>query len=198
MSTQAPVRVFSVAIRTWVVTLLVLGLAYPLAMTGIARVLFPVKAGGSMVSAADGTVVGSALIGQSFTSARYFRSRPSVAGEGYDALRSGGSNLGPTSAVLAATLGERAEEVVARDPGLEPGSIPADMITASASGLDPEISPANALAQVERVSAVRGLQEDEVRYLVLSLVRGRDLGFIGEPRVNVLELNMALDEMGSQ
>lgn len=198
MSTQAPVRIFSVAIRMWVATLLVLGLAYPLAVTGIARVLFPAGAGGSMVSSADGTLVGSALVGQSFTSARYFQSRPSAAGEGYDAMRSGGSNLGPTSNVLAATLGRRAEQTLERNPGLEPGSIPADMITASASGLDPEISPANALAQVQRVSAVRGLQEDEVRNLVLSLVRGRDLGFIGEPRVNLLELNMALDEMGSK
>ena len=198
MSGPKPLRVFIVAIRTWVVGFLVLGLAYPLLVTGIAQLALPEPAGGSLVTAADGTVVGSRLIGQAFSSEGYFHGRPSAAGEGYDAMASGGSNLGPTSALLAETLAERADAALRREPGLERGLIPADMLTASASGLDPDISPANALAQVPRVAEARGLTEDEVRQLVFSMVRERDLGIIGEPRVNVLELNMALDGIGTR
>jgi K+-transporting ATPase ATPase C chain len=186
-------RVFSVALRTWLVSFLVLGVLYPVFITVIARVALPIQAGGSLVTTADGTVVGSALIGQEFTSEEYFHARPSAAGEGYDAMASGGSNLGPTSAVLAQTLRDRADAALEREPGLADGAIPVDMLTASASGLDPHISPANALAQVPRVARAREMEEDELRTLVLSMVRGRDLGFVGEPRVNVLEINMALD-----
>jgi len=193
MSTTTSTRVFSVALRSWLVSLLILGVLYPLGMTLLARVAFPDRAGGSLVTSPDGTVVGSTLIGQEFSSEGYFHGRPSAAGDGYDAMASGGSNLGPTSAELARTLRERAAEALVREPGLEAGAIPADMIAASASGLDPDISPANALAQVPRVARARGMAEDDVRALVLSLVRGRDLGFIGEPRVNVLAINLALD-----
>lgn len=193
MSAATSTRVFSVALRTWLVSLLILGVMYPLGVTLIARVAFSDRAGGSIITSPDGTVLGSGLIGQEFSSDRYFHGRPSAAGDGYDAMASGGSNLGPTSAELARTLRARAEEALAREPGLEAGAIPVDMIAASASGLDPDISPANALAQVPRVARARGVVEDEVRSLVLSMVRGRDLGFVGEPRVNVLELNLALD-----
>lgn len=193
MSAATSTRVFNVAIRSWLVSLLILGVVYPLCVTLITRVVFPNRAGGSIITSRDGTVVGSALIGQKFFSDRYFHGRPSAAGDGYDAMASGGSNLGPTSAELARTLRARAEEALAREPGLEARAIPADMIAASASGLDPDISPANALAQVTRVARAREAGEDEVRALVLSMVRGRELGFIGEPRVNVLELNLALD-----
>lgn len=197
MSAQTPFRVFAVAVKTWLVCLVVLGIAYPLLVTGIAQLALPEPAGGSIVTAPDGAAVGSRLIGQAFISTRYFHGRPSAAGEGYDAMASGGSNLGPTSARLAETIGARAETALRQEPGLEHGRIPADMLTASASGLDPDISPANALAQVPRVARARGLDEDAVRRLVLSMVRGRDLGLIGEPRVNVLELNLALDGMGT-
>jgi len=193
MSAATSRRVFSVAIRSWLVSLLVLGVLYPLGVTWMARAALPDRAGGSIITSPDGTVLGSALIGQEFSSDRYFHGRPSAAGDGYDATASGGSNLGPTSAELATTLRARAAEALVREPGLETSVIPADMITASASGLDPDISPANALAQVPRVARVRGMAEDDLRALVLSMVRRRDLGFIGEPRVNVLELNLALD-----
>jgi K+-transporting ATPase ATPase C chain len=177
----------------WLVSLLILGVMYPLGVTLIARIGLPDRAGGSIITSPDGTVLGSALIGQEFLSARYFHGRPSAAGDGYDAMNSGGSNLGPTSAELARTLRARAEEALVREPGLAAGAIPADMIAASASGLDPDISPANALAQVPRVARARGMAARDLRALVLSSVRGRDLGFVGEPRVNVLELNLALD-----
>jgi K+-transporting ATPase ATPase C chain len=193
MSASTSTRVFSVALRTWLVSLLILGVMYPLGVTLIARAAFPDHAGGSVITSPDGTVRGSALIGQEFSSDRYFHGRPSAAGDGYDAMASGGSNLGPTSAELASTLRARAKETLAREPGLEAGTIPADMIAASASGLDPDISPANALAQVPRVARARGMAARDLRALVLSSVRGRDLGFVGEPRVNVLELNLALD-----
>jgi len=195
VSGPKPLRIFSVAIRLWLIGFVVLGLGYPLLVTGAARLALPANSGGSLITREDGVVIGSRLVGQSFSSDRYFHGRPSAAGEGYDALASGGSNLGPTSAELAQTLAARAEEALQREPGLEHGSIPADMITASGSGLDPHISPATALAQVARVAHARGLAEDEVNRLVVSLVRGRDLGLIGEPRVNVLELNVALDEI---
>ncbi|MBS3974667.1 MAG: potassium-transporting ATPase subunit KdpC [Actinobacteria bacterium] len=176
---------------------LVLGLAYPLLVTGAARVAFPEQARGSLLVDAEGVVRGSRLIGQLFTSERYFHGRPSAAGAGYDAAASGGSNLGPTSQALVKAVEERVAAAIAREVGLEPGTVPADMVTASASGLDPHISPATALAQVARVARARGLREDDVRALVTSRIEPRDLGFIGEPRVNVLELNLALDGMRS-
>jgi K+-transporting ATPase ATPase C chain len=186
------VRSVLIAIRMYVVVFLVLGLAYPLLVTGISQVALGHQANGSVVRDENGRVIGSELIGQQFESATYFHSRPSAAGDGYDALASGGSNLGPTSRELADTVAERARQLRAENPGM-PLAIPADAVTASASGLDPDISPAYALAQVSRVADERGLSEQEVRDLVLDAQRGRDLGFIGEPRVNVLLLNSALD-----
>lgn len=181
------------AIRMYVLTAVVLGLAYPLLVMGVARVAFPQQAEGSLITDADGVIRGSRLIGQEFTSEGYFHGRPSEAGDGYDATASGGSNLGPTSRELAEAVDERVAAAIAREPGLEPGGVPVDMVTASASGLDPHISPANAFAQVARVASARGLSEADVRALVTSQIEARDLGFIGEPRVNVLELNLTLD-----
>ena len=182
------------SIRMALVTLVVLGLAYPLAMTGIAQVVMPGPANGSLVRAADGTVVGSSLIGQNFTDAKYFHGRPSAAGaDGYDPSASGASNLAPTSKALVDAVTSRVASAVAENPGLVAGKVPVDMVTASGSGLDPDITLANAYAQVTRVAQARGESEAAVRGLVNSNVTGRALGFLGEPRVNVLQLNLALD-----
>ena len=181
------------SIRMALVTLVVLGVAYPLAMTGLAQVLMPSLADGSLVKSANGTVIGSSLIGQSFTDAKYFHGRPSAAGAGYDPSASGASNLAPTSRVLADAVKARVAAAVAENPGLSAGAVPVDMVTASGSGLDPDITLANAYAQVARVAAARGVQPASVRSLVDATVTGRQLGFLGEPRVNVLRLNLALD-----
>lgn len=183
------------SLKMMVVFVVALGIAYPLIVTGVAQVAFPAQANGSMVRV-GGTPVGSALIGQEFSSTRYFQARPSAAGSGYDPLASGGSNLGPTSKTLVDTVRARVASATAENPGLASGSVPIDMVTASGSGLDPDISVANALAQVRRVAGARGLSEDRVRTLVQRHVTGRTLGFLGEPRVNVLELNLALDKPG--
>jgi K+-transporting ATPase ATPase C chain len=170
------------------------GVIYPGVLTALAQWLFPRQANGSLV-VANGRVVGSALIGQAFARAGYFHPRPSAAGAGYDPTASGGSNLGPTSRKLADTLIAGAVAAVIKDDGAVRGRIPADMVTNSASGLDPDISPANAYLQVGRVAAARGLDSARVRALVDQHVTGRQFGFFGEPRVNVLLLNVALDSV---
>lgn len=168
---------------------LLTGLAYPLALVGVGGLLFPQEAGGSLVTR-DGAVVGSSLIGQTFGSDRYFHPRPSAAGDGYDAAASSGTNLGPTSAKLAERLKGDADAL--RAAGY-PAAIPADAATTSGSGLDPHISPANALAQVARVAQARGMAPALVRDLVERHIEGPQLGVFGDPRVNVLALNLALD-----
>jgi K+-transporting ATPase ATPase C chain len=185
-----------IAIRFAVITLVITGILYPLAMTGLAHVVFPDKSSGSLIKQGD-HVVGSKYIGQQFEGPKYFHPRPSAAGNGYDAMDSGGSNLGPTSASLIAKVRDAVARVVAENPGLA-GDVPVDMVTASASGLDPDISPANAEAQVARVAAARNMSEDDVRLLVDENTAGRDLGFLGEKRVNVLKLNLALDRAESE
>jgi len=181
-----------VAIRLALVTAALLGLVYPLAVTGLAHAIFPRQAKGSLV-VAGGRVVGSELIGQQFTKPEYFHPRPSAAGSGYDPTASGGSNLGPTSRALVKRISAAIRQLTTENPGLKPGRIPADMVTTSASGLDPDISPANAYAQVARVAKARHMSEDSIRRLVASSVTGRQFGLLGEPRVNVLRLNLALD-----
>jgi K+-transporting ATPase ATPase C chain len=200
-STRQTARTHWVALRALLVLTAVLGLAYPLAMTLIAQVALPAQANGSRVRDADGDVVGSTLIGQSFTDAageplpEWFQSRPSAAGDGYDGGASSGSNLGPENEDLIAAIEERRAAVAALEGVAEP-DVPADAVTASASGLDPHISPEYALLQVDRVAEARELDEAQVRALVEDHVQAPDLGFLGSPTVNVLSLNLALAEMG--
>jgi K+-transporting ATPase ATPase C chain len=168
------------------------GLVYPGTVTGIAQVLFPRQANGSLVEV-NGRVVGSVLIGQRFTQPYYFHSRPSAAGAGYDATASGGTNKGPTDRKLADTLIAQAIDSAVKNDGAVKGQIPGDMVTASGSGLDPHITPANAQLQAARVAATRGVSPTAVQALVDRQTEGRQFGFFGEPRVNVLLLNIALD-----
>lgn len=199
MSTaRTTVRTTGVAARAMLAFTLVLGLGYTLLITGIGQLVLPWQANGSPVTDSQGDVVGSALIGQSFTDAEgaplaeYFQSRPSAAGDGYDGGASSGSNWGPENDELIAAIEERRASISSLD-GVAVDEIPADAVTASASGLDPHISPAYALLQAPRIAEARGIPESDVRILVEQHIQQRDFGYLGEPRVNVLELNLALD-----
>ena len=174
------------------ITAVLLGIGYPLVVTGLAHVLMPKQADGSLVYRADGTLAGSRLIGQPFDGPGYFWSRPSAAGNGYDASNSGGSNYAPTNAALATRVAATVQTLNPKGTG---APVPIDLATASGSGLDPDITPAAAYYQVTRVAAERHLSEDAVRNLVASHVTPRQFGLLGEPRVNVLQLNMDLDAM---
>ena len=197
-SLRGTTRQYWVAIRSMIIFTVALGIIYPLAITGIG-LLAPSQANGSQLTL-GGKVVGSALIGQSFTDkkgnalAEWFQSRPSAAGNGYDAGASSGSNQGTESPALIKAIKQRSA-AIAKSDGVAPSSIPADALTASASGLDPDISPAYARLQINRVAAARHLPVSEVTKLVNSFVVGRELGYIGDPTVNVLELNIALSKL---
>src|SRR5262245_2829456 len=181
---------FVTAVLMTIVTTIIFGLVYPLVVTGIAQVIFPDKANGQLIDR-GGQIIGSRIIGQPFSSPGYFRSRPSAAGAvGYDAGGSSGSNLGPTSKKLIDRVKADVEKLQAENPGKP---IPVDLVTASGSGLDPHISPAAAEFQVPRVARERGVKEDEVRRVLAAHTQGRQFGFLGEPRVNLLELNLDLD-----
>jgi len=182
------------AIVVTVVLMVITGIAYPGLVTAVAQLFFPRQANGSLVTV-DGRVVGSLLIGQTFAGARYFHARPSAAGAGYDDTLSGGTNLGPTSAKLDTLVIGAVDSAVKLDHWVK-GQIPADLATSSGSGVDPDISPANALGQVPRVARARGLDTAAVRALVDRHVERRVFGILGEPRVNVLWLNLALDSLG--
>ena len=191
-----------IAVRAFIATVVLAvltGLVYPAVMTGIAQVALKSKANGSLVEV-DGKTVGSSLIGQQWKGDQWFYGRPSAVD--YDASTSSGSNLGPTSKDLNSAIDDRAAAIIKLEgpynPGLTVATIPVDLLTSSSSGLDPDISQAAAMLQVPRIAAVAGLPEDSVRQLVQDHVQGRDLGFLGEPRVNVLELNLALERLGSQ
>ena len=182
-----------IAVRVTLVFAILTGVAYPLVVTGLSRVIFPRQSAGSLIER-DGKVVGSELIGQKFTRPEYFQGRPSAAGnDGYDGLASGGSNLGPTNQALIDRVKADAKKFRDANPTAT-GPLPADLLTASGSGLDPDLSPASAELQIPRVAAARGMSVDALRELVASHTEGRQFGILGEPRVNVLKLNLALDQ----
>jgi K+-transporting ATPase ATPase C chain len=180
-----------IAVLMTIVTTILLGIVYPLAVTGLAQVLFRDKANGQLIER-DGRVIGSRIIGQAFSSPGYFRSRPSAAGTGYDAANSAGTNLGPTNRKLIDAVGASVKDANKENPRVP---VPIDLVTSSASGLDPHISPAAAAFQAPRVARERNVGADEIQRLVAAHTAGRQLGFLGEPVVNVLELNLALDEL---
>ena len=184
--------VWKTSILFTIVTTVLLGLGYPLFVTGVAAMIFPHKAAGSLIKLKDGTVVGSELIAQSFTSDKYFHPRPSAAGNGYDATASGGSNLAQSSKTLVTRIQGDIDKLAAQNPGKP---VPIDLVTTSASGLDPDITPDAAFYQASRVAKARNLSEDSVRKLIDQHITSRQLGLLGEPRVNVLDLNLALDEL---
>ena len=184
--------VWGTAIRFTIVTTIVLGIGYPLVVTGIATVLFPHKAAGSLILK-DGQVIGSELLAQSFVADKYFHPRPSAAGNGYDATASGGTNLAQSSKTLVDRIQGSIDKLSAENPG---HPVPIDLVTTSASGLDPDISPDAAYFQAPRIAKTRGIPEDTVRQLIQQHITARQLGFLGEPRVNVLELNLDLDKLG--
>ncbi|WP_020097938.1 K(+)-transporting ATPase subunit C [Microbacterium sp. 11MF] len=200
-SSRATGRTVLVSIRSMVVLTLILGLGYTALITLVGQVALPAQANGSLVRDASGEVVGSSLIGQSFTDAdgaalpEYFQSRPSAAGDGYDGGASSGSNLGPENTDLISSITERKTTIAERE-GVAESEVPADAVTASGSGLDPHISPAYASIQVDRVARARNLPVDEVRTLVAEHTQGPDLGYLGGSTVNVVELNLALDRLG--
>lgn len=186
-------RIMLIALRACMVTMLLTGLVYPLAITAAAQVLFPARADGSLVADERGNVVGSALIGQRFSEPGYLQGRPSAAGEdGYDAAASVGSNLGPTSAALQERIAGDVRRLLADNPDA-PGPIPAELVTTSGSGLDPHVSPEAAYWQAPRIAAARGVAVERVRAVIGDHVEARDLGVLGEARVNVLSTNLALD-----
>jgi K+-transporting ATPase ATPase C chain len=180
---------FQIAIRFTLVTTILFGLAYPLVVTGLSQLLFPRRSNGSLITR-DGKIVGSQLIGQTFSSGSYFHSRPSSAGDGYDAANSSGSNLGPTNHALIERVQADVAKLRAENPNVP---IPADLVTASGSGLDPHISPAAAEFQVPRIARARKISQDSLRSLIAKHTEAREFGVFGEPRVNVLELNLDLD-----
>jgi K+-transporting ATPase ATPase C chain len=192
-SHAAPVThsVWGTSIRFTLLTTLLLGIGYPLVVTGIAGAMFPHKAAGSLILK-NGQVIGSELLAQSFTSDRYFHPRPSAAGNGYDATSSGGSNLAQSNAKLVQRIQGDIDKLAAANPG---HPVPIDAVTTSGSGLDPDITPDNAYFQTTRIAKARGLSEAQVNQLVQEQTAGRSLGLLGEPRVNVLELNLALDNL---
>ena len=184
--------VWKTSILFTLVTAVLFGIGYPLVITGLATVMFPYKAGGSLILK-DGQVIGSELLAQSFTSDRYFHPRPSAAGNGYDATSSGGSTLAQSNAKLVQRIQGDIDKLAAQNPGKP---VPIDMVTTSGSGLDPDITPDNAYYQAPGVAKARGLTENQVRTLIEQHTQGRDLGVLGEPRINVLDLNLALDKLG--
>lgn len=182
-----------IALRTAVVTLILTGIIYPYVVTGLAQILFPGRANGSLVTDEQGQVVGSELVGQSFSNPAYFQPRPSAAGDkGYDATASSGSNLGPTAKKLQDRVAQDLERLKEENPDV-PGLTPIELVTTSASGLDPHLSPQAALWQVPRVAKARGVAPERVRAIMEAYSESRNLGFLGEPRVNILLLNLALD-----
>jgi K+-transporting ATPase ATPase C chain len=183
-----------VAVLMTIVLTVLFGVVYPLVMTGVGQVLFPSQANGSLVRDSSGNVIGSTLLGQNFAQPQYFHPRPSAAGtDGYDPTSSGGSNLGPTNQKLIDTVNDRITAYRTENGLSSDVAVPVDAVTASASGLDPDVSPANALLQVGRVARARGMSEEQVRTLVTQSTEGRTFFILGEPRVNVLKLNLALD-----